>query len=223
MSGVRVLTYQKIGLAPKNSPLKNEWTSLRALTRTLNKIKKRGLTTVSPAQILSGDAPENSVLLLFLDGYRSFYQTVYPLLKERNLAACVCLPTACVGTYNSWQDPHQEFWQDLLTWDEIEILSKDPLISFGAQTLNREDLTLLPNEQARYNAQESIFRLTKFLPNPPQLFAAFPSRKKLKNAAEILPGFDGLIITPNGTANKTPHTVSVVRGNSWRAKWNLIF
>ena len=218
MSSVRVFTYQKIGVAPKNSPFKNEWTSVSALTHTLDKIKKRGLTTLSPAQILSGNLPQKSVLLLFLDGYRSFYQIVYPLLKERGLSACVCLPTACVGTYNSWQDPHQEFWQDLLTWDEIEILSKDPLISFGAQTLNREDLTLLPNEQARYNAQESIFRLTKFLPNPPQLFAAFPSRKKLKNAAEILPSFDGIVISADGIIKPTC-PAKVVRGNSWHAKW----
>ena len=220
MSGVRVFTYQKIGVAPKNTPLKNEWTSLPALTRTLDKIKKRGLTTLSPAQILSGNLPQKSVLLLFLDGYRLFYQTVYPLLKERNLSACVCLPTACVGTYNSWQDPHQEFWQDLLTWDEIEILSKDPLISFGAQTLNREDISLLPTDQAQYTARESIFRLTKFLPNPPQLFAAFPARKKLKNAAEILPGFDGLIVSAAGNCIKnSPVSLRVIRGNSWRAKW----
>lgn len=220
MSSVRVFTYQKIGVAPKNSPFKNEWTSLPALTHTLDKIKKRGLTTLSPAQILSGNLPQKSVLLLFLDGYRSFYQTVYPLLKERNLSACVCLPTACVGTYNSWQDPHQEFWQDLLTWDEIEILSKDPLISFGAQTLNREDFSLLPTDQAQYTARESIFRLGKLLPNTPQLFAAFPARKKLKNAAEILSGFDGLIVSAAGNCIKnSPVSLSVIRGNSWRAKW----
>ena len=220
MSGVRVLTYQKIGVAPKNSPLKNEWTSVSTLTRTLDKIKKRGLITVSPAQILSGDAPEKSILLLFLDGYRSFYQIVYPLLKERNLSACVCLPTACVGTYNSWQDPYQEFWQDLLTWDELKILSKDKLISFGAQTLSREDISLLPTQQAQYTARESIFRLTKFLPNSPKLFAAFPARKKLKNAADILSGFDGIVVSSDGNcAKNSPVSLRVIRGNSWRAQW----
>lgn len=223
MSRVRILVYQKIGKPPKNSPLKKEWTSLRTLTHTLDKIKKRGLVTLSPAQLLSGEVPPKSVLLLFLDGYRSFYHTVYPLLQARNLSACVCLPTACIGSCNSWQNPHQDFWQDVLTKDEIKILSKDALISFGAQTLEREDLTLLPDEQARYNAQESVFRLAKMLPAPPELFAVFPAKKKLKNAADILPGFNGLIVTPRQPANKLPHTVRIVRGNCWRAKWNLIF
>ena len=219
MSGVRILIYQKIGVAPKNSALKNEWTSLRTLTRTLDKIKSRGFTTVSPAQLSDGKIPLKSVLLLFLDGYRSFYTEVYPLLQARQLAACVCLPTACVGTYNSWQDPHREFWQDVLTENELKKLAKDPLISFGAQALNREDISLLPAEQAHYTAQESVFRLTQMLPKPPALFAVFPAQKKVKNAQEILPGFNGVIITPDGVLNKLPHNVSILRGNSWRAKW----
>lgn len=220
MSGVRVLTYQKIGVAPKNSPLKNEWTSVSTLTRTLDKIKKRGLTTVSPAQILSGDAPEKSVLLLFLDGYRSFYQIVYPLLKERNLSACVCLPTACVGTYNSWQDPYQEFWQDLLTWDEIETLVADPLIAFGAQALAREDISLLSDEQARYTAQESLFRLTAKLPRAPEVFAAFPAKKPLKNVVQMLPEFNGMIVSPTAVFSPNPDAAfQIIPGNTWRARW----
>lgn len=219
MSGVRILIYQKIGVTPKNSALKNEWTSLRTLTRTLDKIKSRGLTTVSPAQLSDGKIPLKSVLLLFLDGYRSFYTEVYPLLQARQLAACVCLPTACVGTYNSWQNPHREFWQDVLTENELKKLAKDPLVSFGAQALNREDISLLPAEQAHYTAQESVFRLTQMLPKPPALFAVFPAQKKVKNAQEILPGFNGLVITPDGVLNKLPRTVSIMRGNSYRARW----
>ena len=219
MSGVRILIYQKIGVAPKNSALKNEWTSLRTLTRTLDKIKSRGLTTVSPAQLLSGNVPGNAILLLFLDGYRSFYTEVYPLLQARQLAACVCLPTACVGTYNSWQNPHREFWQDVLTQNELKKLAKDPLVSFGAQALNREDISLLPDEQARYLAEESVFRLGKLLPAAPELFAVFPAQKKVKNADDFLPGFNGLIVTPDGVLNKLPRTVSIMRGNSYRARW----
>ena len=218
MIPVRVLTYQKIGTAPKNTPLKNEWTSLRTLTRTLDKIKKRGLTTVSPLHLSNVAAPQRTVLLLFLDGYRSFYTHVYPLLKARDLSACVCLPTACIGTYNCWQDPPREFWQDLLTWEEIQVLAKDPLISFGVQALNREDISLLSPEQARYNAQESVFRLTKLLPKPPELFAAFPAKKPLTHATEWLPDFRGLIVAPDGNlVNDSPLSFQVIRGNSWRA------
>ena len=106
-----------------------------------------------------------------------------------------------------------------MTENELKKLAKDPLISFGAQALNREDISLLPAEQAHYTAQESVFRLTQMLPKPPALFAVFPAQKKVKNAQEILPGFNGVIITPDGVLNKLPHNVSILRGNSWRAKW----
>ncbi len=220
MNRLRVLTYQKIGTPPKHTPFKNEWTSLRTLQRTLAHLQKRKIATVSPAQILAGEIPARAVLLLFLDGYRSFYTDVYPLLKEYQLAACVCLPPACLSTYNTWQDPHQEFWQDLLAKDEIKTLGKDPLISFGAQALTREDLTLLPDEQARQNARESVFRLSRFLPKQPKLFAVFPAKNQLKNAAQLLPGFNGLIVTPDEISGLSCRT-SVMRGNRWGIKWKL--
>ncbi|MCQ2410521.1 MAG: polysaccharide deacetylase family protein, partial [Elusimicrobiaceae bacterium] len=178
---IRVLTYHKVGTRPSRSSSNKEWTSLSSLTRTLDKIKRNGLETLLPEKILRGEIPPKAVLLVFLDGYRSFYTTVYPLLKERGLSACVCLPTACVGTYNSWQDPYREPWQDLLTWEEVNELAKDPLISIGAQALNRQDLTLLPAEQAAYCAQESVFRLTKKLSQKPNLFAAYPAQNKTEN------------------------------------------
>ena len=219
MVTLHILTYQKIGTPPKNTLLSREWTSLKRLTRTLDKIKKRGWPVVSPGQILDGKITTDSVLLLFLDGYRSFYTEAYPLLGARGWAACVCLPTACIGGHNRWQDPHRESWQDLLSWEEIKILGKDAHISFGAQALNREDLSLLPPEQARYAAQESVFRLAKNLPRPPQLFAFSPAQKIVKNPTEILPDFDGLMIFADKVMLKNPSvTIKIKRGNSW---WGL--
>lgn len=219
---ISILTYQKIGTPPKNTPLPGEWTTLKQLTRTLDKIKKRGVATLSPRQLLEDKIPNKSVLLLFLDGYRSFYTDVYPLLKARDLSACVCLPTACLGGHNRWQNPYQESWQDLLSWDEIKTLAKDERISFGAQALNREDLSLIPPEQARYAAQESIFRLTENLPAAPQLVALFPTKKQIKIPAKIVPDFNGIMVTDkNGMLPNSSQSLKVIRGNSWRAFWAI--
>lgn len=218
MVTLHILTYQKIGTPPKNTPLSREWTSLKRFTRTLDKIKKRGIPVVSPAEIVEGKVTTDSVLLLFLDAYRSFYTEVYPLLRTRDWAACVCLPTACINGHNRWQDPHRESWQDLLSWEEIKILSKDAHISFGAQALNREDLSLLSPEQARYAVQESLFRLSKNLSHPPQLFAFSPMQKPLKNSTEILPDFNGLMVfSDKAVLKNSPLRFKVVRGNSWRS------
>ncbi len=196
MNKVLVVAYQKIGTPPKNSPFKNEWTSPARLTRLLDAIKKRNIPTVTPEQIAKGELPAVSVLLLFLDGYRSFYEVAYPLLKERGLSACVCVPTAYADTYNSWQDPHQEYWQDLLTWKEIDELKKDPLVAIGVQALNREDVSPMPADQARFVCEESVFRFTKKLGISPACFAAFPSGQKRLSSAELLPDFTGLWLAP---------------------------
>ncbi len=218
MKRVLVLTYQKIGTPPKNSTLKKQWTTLRSLERTFKKITKRGFTTVSPRQILEGNLPDKPVLLLFLDGYLSFYTDVYPLLKTYNLAACVCLPAACVGAHNAWQDPHQEPWQDLLAWEEIKTLAKDGRISFGVQALNREDLSLLDTEQAQYAAQESLARLAAQLPDAPVLFAFSPAQKHL-NPSSLWPGFNGLFVRVNqSTLVNQQIRLRVLDANSLRAQ-----
>ena len=222
MSKPLILFYQKIGQPPQNSRFKKQWTSLRTLTRRLDNIKNRHINTLSPLQ-LANAAPGKSVLLLFLGGYRSFYTEVYPLLKARGLSACVCLPTACVGTYNSWQDPYQEPWQDLLTWEEIRTLAQDPLISFGAMALQAQDITLLPSKEAHFLAQESLFRLSKQLSKPPELFALYPAVKSKWDASSILPDFPGFIWSPKMCyQGKNIVPTKNIPGNSWRAWIHLI-
>ena len=190
MKPLRVIVYQKIGTPPKNSHLKDEWTSVAGLTRTLDRLQRRHIHTVSPRQLLTQPPAPPSVLLLFLGGYRTFYTTVYPLLKERGLSACVCLPADCIGTYNRWQDPYKEPWQDLLTEEEIKELAQDPLISLGAMPLKAQDITLLPPKEASFSLQESAFRLAKI--QSPLLLACHPAAKRLAPAVELWPDFQGI-------------------------------
>ncbi|MBR4355204.1 MAG: polysaccharide deacetylase family protein [Elusimicrobiaceae bacterium] len=217
-----VLVYQKIGDPPKRCSNPREWTSVVALTALLDQLQKHAFSTLSVEQIRQGNLPSKSVFLVFLDGYRSFYQKVYPLLEARRMHACVCIPTAAIGTYNQWQNPHQEPWQDLLTRQEVEELSKNPLICIGAQALQREDITQLSPQQASYTIQESLWRLSQIISRQPEVLAIYPARQYSKNTTELLSHFQGLILTPKIGLNFPPlQHLKICRGNSIFTKWIL--
>ena len=215
MKAPLILAYQKIGIPPRHSLLKQQWTSLRTLTRTLDTIASGRFSPIRLQDIQNNTCSAQSVLLVFLGGYRSFYTEVYPLLKERNIPACVCLPVDCLGTYNVWQNPHQEPWQDLLTWQDVEELAQDPLIFFGAHPLRAQDLAACTPQQADFLIKESLFRLEKTLSRTPSVFALHPFTGKQLPPA--LADFTGWPIS----ARSLPHAFCFTWGNQWRAHWAL--
>ena len=218
-SGLWVLTYPKIGRPPYPCINKKEWTTPAQLIRTIDQLQKRGFTFISPRV---ADIPSKAILLVFLDGYHTFYREIYPLLKARQLPCTVCVPAEFIGKYNAWQNPQQEPWQDLLTLEELHQLAQDPLVTLGAQPLSRQDVTQLSPEQAQYEITEGIFRLEKILGKQPALFALWPAHGPLR-LRELMPEqFRGWIWTHELGINQTPSSrLKTIWGNSWRARWLL--
>lgn len=192
------LTFEKTGRAPENSRLKKEWTSLTRLERTLKTLCARGFTAVFPEDLNRKKLPAKPVLLAFMGGYQSFYTDVFPLLQKYHLKACVFLAQEYVGTYDQWKNPYWEPWQNLLTEKQIKELSKSGLVSFGALDLKAREVTLLPADEARFGAEENIFRLPKQLGVTAQAFAFWPAKKwNKKTARDILRGLENLpVLTP---------------------------
>lgn len=177
-----VLVYDKIGRAPANSRLKNEWTSPSALERTLKTLARRQFTTVLPAGLTQKKLPAKPVMLAFMGGYQSFYTQVLPLLQKYNAKACVFLAQPYAGAYNAWQDPYQEPWQNILTPAQIKEAKQSGLVEFGALDLHVRDVTILPAEEAVFGLEENLFRLKKQLGLNAQSVAFWPAGNK-KNAA----------------------------------------
>ncbi len=72
--------------------------------------------------------PENPIVLTFDDGYRNFYDSAFPLLKKYNFKATQFVITAVAGT------------SAYLTWEQISIMDKSGLVTFGAHTRNHPNL-----------------------------------------------------------------------------------
>ncbi|GHB08778.1 poly-beta-1,6-N-acetyl-D-glucosamine N-deacetylase PgaB [Modicisalibacter luteus] len=112
------------------------------LVKHFNLIAELGYHPVSYQQIIDAregkqPLPEKAILLTFDDGYRSFYEIVYPLLKLYDYPAI----TAVVG---SWLDvpagqrvpygdttlPRERF----MTWDELREMQQSPLVEIASHT-----------------------------------------------------------------------------------------
>ncbi len=89
-----------------------------------------GYNFISMSQLESfiyedGDIPENSILITFDDGYRSYYEYAYPILKKYNIPSTNFL----IG---EWID--KENGLSRLTSDDMIELSKDSLVDLQSHT-----------------------------------------------------------------------------------------
>jgi len=176
-----VLTYQKVGVAPKNSRLKNTWTTPTRLEKDFQFLQRCGFHTLHPKEL--GKLATKPVLLAFIGGYQTFFTEVFPLLKKYNLKACIFLTPDTIGTYNRWQNPHTEPWQNILTAQQLEILARSPLVSFGTLGLTENsapsfDITLTQN-----TLEESIARFERLYKLPVSAACATNKNATLPNTS----------------------------------------
>ncbi|KAA0911104.1 poly-beta-1,6-N-acetyl-D-glucosamine N-deacetylase PgaB [Pusillimonas sp. ANT_WB101] len=83
--------------------------------------------------------PKKAILLSFDDGYRSFYTTVFPLLKSYDWPAVLAPVGAWIDTpadqtvaYGDNKRPRDQF----LTWKEIAEMSRSGLVEVGSHSYN---------------------------------------------------------------------------------------
>lgn len=155
-----VLVFQKVGKPPLRSRLKNQWTTPQQLTNILTLLTKRKYHVITPND-LNKRLPARPILLVFVGGYQSFYTEVFPLLQKFNIPATCAVAVETLGTYNAWQDPYREPWQNVLTSKQLTALVKSGLVNIATLGLDGKDLSQLSVEQAQQEVEESIHRLNK--------------------------------------------------------------
>jgi hypothetical protein len=182
-----VLVVEKIGVPPASSRLKEEWTTPQVLEKTIEKLTKKGFSFLSLADLKSKKPlPQKPVILAFIGGYQTVFTEALALLKKHHLKACVFLSPNFVASYNAWQSPEEESWQNMLTAKQIKSLQTSRLISFGAMGLNGQDLSLLSTQEALFELSESAFRLNKLFGLQAEGFVWNSNLKtKEKNLAEF--------------------------------------
>ncbi len=177
-----VLAYQKIGHAPQKSRLKNEWISPRQLEKMLTWLVTRNYTFITPLD-LKKELPQKPVLLAFIGGYQSFYTDVFPLLKVHQICATLFVAVDTLGTYNRWQNPYEEPWQNIVTEKQLKEMLKSKLVQVGTLGLDGHNLLADKPTAARQNLLESIYRLETLHKITPCAAAFWPFVKDPQNNA----------------------------------------
>lgn len=133
---VPILMYHHIGVNPK--PDNTVWAALFVTTPELdsqfNYLLKNGYHVISLKELYGAltagtKLPDNPVVLTFDDGYRSFYENAFPLLKKYHLKATEFVITRGVGALA------------YLTWDQIVEMDRSGLVEIGAHTEHHPSLT----------------------------------------------------------------------------------
>ena len=201
MNFLPVLAYQKIGRAPQKSRLKNEWVFPRALDRQITWLLTHNYTFITPAD-LQKELPTKPVMLAFVGGYQSFYTDVFPLLKAHNICATLFVAVDTLGTYNRWQDPYQEPWQNIVTAKQLKEMIKSGLVQMGTLGLDGHNLLADEPVAAQQTILESVYRLEKLHKIAPCAVAFWPfAADPQNNALAIGGGIDLPIITSKSGKN----------------------
>lgn len=112
------------------------------LIEHFNLIAVGGYQPVSLQQILDAKAggqplPDKAVLLTFDDGYRSFYDIVFPLLKLYNFPAVQAVvgswldvPAGGRVPYGNITLPRERF----LSWEQVRTLNESPLVEIASHS-----------------------------------------------------------------------------------------
>jgi peptidoglycan/xylan/chitin deacetylase (PgdA/CDA1 family) len=100
----------------------------------------------------TGPLPRRPIILTFDDGYRSTYETAWPILRRHGCTATVFLVSDLVGKTNEWDA--DELQEPLLGRAEIAALRAGG-ITFGSHTRTHAALTKLSRERAARELGES--------------------------------------------------------------------
>ena len=108
----------------------------------------------------------------FDDAYACIITHVLPVIQELDIPITVFVPVSFVGKYNEWDDNLSGFKKiNILSWDEIEKLSQNPLITFGSHGMNHISMRHLSKEKTVKDLQESKQLLEEHLHKKGDYFA----------------------------------------------------
>ncbi len=163
---VPILMYHHIEVNPKpDNPI---WAALyvtpQQLESQLKYLSENGFNSITLDELYKAlnektSLPEHPIILTFDDGYRSFYDNAFPLLKRYNTKAVEFVITQVSGA------------SAYLTWDQILEIDKSALIQWGAHTRHHPNLPDLSQEAIINEIQGSKNDLEQHLKKPITWFA----------------------------------------------------
>lgn len=202
--GVRILMYHRVTelswdrLSVHPSEFQRQVDYL--LTQDCRIVKLSDLPELKPRQLRSPPA----LALTFDDGYRDFYETVFPVLKARRIPATIFIVVGLLeGEVQLERYRNCPETAEPLTWDMLREMSSQG-VTVGAHSLTHRELPRLSREEAEREIAGSARVIGERLGERPRWFA-YP-RGKLNPGLEDLvkrAGYGGAVTARPGS-NRYP-------------------
>ncbi len=200
--GVRILMYHRVSDLPGDrlSVAPGEF------ARQMDYLVEGGRRVEAlPAAFSEREGGRSVLVLTFDDGYLDFYQTVFPVLKERNLPATVFIVTGFIdGTiaperYRSHPVPPAP-----LSWAMLAEMERNR-ITVGSHSVTHRELTALPAVAAGREIAESASIIEKRLGARPYWFSYPRGKHTVEIAARVkAAGYRGAVTVRPGL-NRPPY------------------
>ena len=113
----------------------------------LDLIKKKQFKFINPNNFenaLLNQKNKKKILLTIDDGFKSFYNNAWPILKEREIPFILFVNTREVGT------------NGYMNWDQINEIAKEKFVHIGNHSFSHEYLVDMNNEEIIYDINHAI-------------------------------------------------------------------
>ena len=130
----------------------------------LDLIKKNQFKLVNPNNFenaLSNQKNDKKILLTIDDGFKSFYNNAWPILKKQEIPFILFINTREVGSYG------------YMNWTQIKEIAKEKFVHIGNHSFSHEYLVDKKNEEIIYDINLSISDLNNNL-GYNSLFFSYP-------------------------------------------------
>lgn len=150
-------------ISEKSSSLGNYVVSPEQFENDLKYIKELGYTTISVDELIKFsegkfDMPEKAIMITFDDGYLSFYEYAYPLLKKYNMKAALSIIGRYTDLYSECDDHNVNYAH--VTWDNISEMSKSGLVEIENHTYDMHILNERKGCTIKSGESEDCYKTT---------------------------------------------------------------
>jgi peptidoglycan/xylan/chitin deacetylase (PgdA/CDA1 family) len=144
-----ILMYHNIDLSPKNARIPNLYVKPGMFRFQMWYLKIAGFKVMPIKELVAaveaGEASRNMVAITFDDGYEDFYKNAYPVLKGYGYPSTVYVVPGLVGKDNIWDSQNEAVKKPLMTWDQIQEVSRNG-VEIGSHTRSHPQLATLSGE-----------------------------------------------------------------------------
>ena len=130
--------------------------SAENFARQLRYVKEHWLLTDMGTYVRECRTNPRVATVTFDDAYSCITTQVLPIIQDLDIPITVFVPVSYIGKSNVWDEHISDYKKiNILSWNEIEMLSQNPLVTFASHGMSHISLKNLSKSQIESELRES--------------------------------------------------------------------